>query len=409
MSTAAAPTKSAPTNWPVVLLVIGAGIVVAFQIGKAPAALPLLRADLGLGLVASGWVISMMNVIGTLLGMLIGAFADRLGHRRVILAGLALVAAASLAGAAAQGAATLLTSRFFEGLGFMMVVVAGPALIVRATDPHDLKLAFGGWGSYMPAGSGAMMALAPLLTAPFGWRGLWLANAVLVALFALALARATRPVAGKGAAGLSLPSVWRDIWTTVSSPGPMLLAVAFGTYTLQYLVVFGFLPTILVESEGLSLAASASLTALAIVFNVPGNLLGGILLHRGAPRWLLIAGASIVMAACGLGIYDGGLPLPLRYGLCVLLSFAGGVLPTSVLGAAPAHAPSARLVATTNGLIMQGSNLGQTIGPPATAALAAAIGGWQWSPAVLVFAAAIGVVAAMALRALERRAAGRYD
>lgn len=409
MSTAAAPTKSPPTNWPVVLLVIGAGIVVAFQIGKAPAALPLLRADLGLGLVASGWVISMMNVIGTLLGMLIGAFADRLGHRRVILAGLALVAVASLTGAAAQGAASLLTSRFFEGLGFMMVVVAGPALIVRTTDPRDLKLAFGGWGCYMPAGTGAMMALAPLLTAPFGWRGLWVANAVLVAAFALALAAATRPLARKGTAGLAMPSFGHDIWTTIRSPGPVLLATAFGTYTLQYLVVLGFLPTILVESEGLSLTVAAMLTALAIAANVPGNLLGGVLLHRGAQRWLLIAGASIVMAACGFGIYHAGLPLWLRYGLCVLLSLVGGVLPTSVLGAAPVHAPSTRLVATTNGLIMQGSNFGQTIGPPAAAALAAAFGGWQWSPAVLALAAAIGVAAALGLRALERRAAGRYD
>jgi cyanate permease len=199
------------------------------------------------------------------------------------------------------------------------------------------------------------------------------------------------------------------MWATVTSPGPALLAIAFGTYALQFLVVFGFLPTILVESEGLSLTTSAALTALAIVFNVPGNLAGGVLLHRGAPRWLLIAVASVVVAACGTGIFDAGLPLWLRYALCLVLSFVGGVLPTSVLGAAPLHAPSPRLVATTNGLIMQGSNLGQTIGPPAAAALAASFGGWQWSPLVLVAAAALGVMSAVALRALEQRAAGRYD
>src|SRR5690606_10370925 len=145
------------------------------------------------------------------LGMLIGVFADRIGHRSVVLAGLGLLAAASLAGAAAQGAFVLLASRFVEGLGFMMVVVAGPALIVRLTQPGDLKLAFGAWGTYMPAGTAVMMALSPLLIAPFGWRGLWLANAILVAAFALLLARATRAVAGRRAASGDPSSIAGDI------------------------------------------------------------------------------------------------------------------------------------------------------------------------------------------------------
>jgi MFS family permease len=216
---------ASPTNWFVVFLVVGAGIVAAFQIGKAPAALPVLRADLDLSLVAAGWVISMFNVIGIALGMLIGAAADRIGHRRVVLSGLALVAAASLAGAAAQGAFALLASRFFEGLGFMMVVVAGPALIVRAPKPDDLKLAFGAWGAYMPAGTAAMMALSPLLIAPFGWRGLWIANAILVSIFALVLAWATRGLTRPASGPAS--SVARDIWDTIAAPGPPVLALIY--------------------------------------------------------------------------------------------------------------------------------------------------------------------------------------
>jgi MFS family permease len=403
------PPTAARTNWPVVLLVVGAGVVAAFQIGKAPAALPVLRADLGLSLVAAGWVISMFNVIGIALGMLIGAFADRLGHRRVVLTGLVLVAAASLAGAAAQGAFTLLASRFCEGLGFMMVVVACPTLIIRAAEPRDLKLAFGAWGAYMPAGTAAMMALSPLLMAPFGWRGLWIANAVLVLLFAWALFRTTRGVAGRRAAPGPASSIAGDIRDTLFAPGPPVLALAFASYTLQYLAVLGFLPTILVEREGLSQASAAVLTAIAIAANVPGNLAGGVLLHRGAPRWTLVAGASVVMALCGLGIYHGDLPLWFRYGLCVFFSLVCGILPAAVLGGAPVHAPRPQLLATTNGLIMQGSNLGQSIGPPAVAALAARVGDWHLSPLVLMASAAVGVALAFVLRALERRGPPRYD
>ena len=400
-------SSSPPTNWPVVLLVVGAGVVAAFQIGKAPAALPVLRADLQLSLVAAGWVISMFNVIGIALGMLIGAFADRIGHRRVVLAGLGLVAAASLAGAAAQGAFTLLASRFVEGLGFMMVVVAAPNLIMRAARPGDLKLAFGAWGAYMPAGTATMMALSPLLIAPFGWRGLWIANAVLVVLFAGALFWSTRAFARRRSPPGPPSSIARDIRDTITAPGPPVLALAFATYTLQYLAVLGFLPTILVEREGLSQATAAVLTAIAIAANVPGNLFGGVLLHRGARRWSLVAGASVAMAVCGLGIYQPDLPLWLRYGLCVIFSLVCGILPASVLGGAPVHAPRPQLVATTNGLIMQGSNLGQSIGPPAVAALAAAVGDWHLSPVVLIASASVGVALAFVLRALERRAATR--
>lgn len=397
-------TASMRTNWHCVLFLVGAGIVAAFQIGKAPAALPLLRADLGLSLVAAGWVISMFNVIGIALGMLIGAYADRFGHRRIVLGGLGLVAAASLAGACAQGAATLLASRFIEGLGFMVVVVATPSLIVRASDPADLKLALGAWSCYMPAGTAAMMALSPVLLAPFGWRGLWLANAVLAAGFALALAGATRNLSPIKSAAQT--SIMKDVGVTLAARGPLLLALIFACYTLQFLAVLGFLPTILVEAEGLPQARAAALTALAIAANVPGNLIGSYLLHNGAPRWLLIVGANVIMGLCALGIYDADLPLWLRYGLCVALSLSGGGIPPTVLGAAPVHAPSPRLVATTNGLIMQGSNLGQSIGPPALAAIAAAVGDWHWSPAVLLTSGALGATLALVLRRLERQGRG---
>src|SRR6185312_16512564 len=60
-------------RWLVVGAVIGAGIAAAFQVGKAPVALPQLRATLGLSLVGAGWVVSMFSVLGALAGAMIGA------------------------------------------------------------------------------------------------------------------------------------------------------------------------------------------------------------------------------------------------------------------------------------------------------------------------------------------------
>ena len=382
------------------LALVGAGVVAAFQIGKAPAALPAVRAELGLDLFTASWVISIFNALGLGFGMLIGGTAERLGHRRVAVGGLALIALASAAGAFAPGAAVLLATRALEGAGVIAVAVSIPSLIVRAAAPGDLKLALGLWSTYMPAGTATMMAVAPALLAPLGWRGLWVANAALAAGFALALARATRslpttpPPGGSFAAGLR---------ATVTAPGPPLLALIFGAYALQYLAVFGLLPTLLIEQDALSPAAAALLGAIAIACNVPGNLLGGWLLHRGAMRWALIAATSAAMGGLALAIYAGGLALPMRFALLCLLSLIAGIIPAAVFGAAPVLAPSARHVALTNGLIVQGSYLGQTIGPPAVAAIAQATGAWTWSPAVLSVSAALGVALAFALRRLEPR------
>lgn len=393
------------TSWTIVCMIVAAGIVCAFQIGKAPAALPELRADLGMGLVAAGWVISMFNLLGVGLGMVAGSIADRLGHRRFVLIGLSVLAAASLAGAASPSGWALLATRFLEGLGFIITVVAGPGLIVRVSRLADVRLSLGLWSTYMPAGTAFMMVISPLILAPLGWRGLWLINGIAVALFTVALWRTTRGVRAHAPATGSR-DLGRDVVETLTAAGPLVLALAFASYTLQYLAVLGFLPTILIEQEGVHPALATTLTAIAIASNVIGNLAGGALLHRGVPRWSLVAIASLVMGLCAIGIYQAGLPLALRYGLCVAFSMIGGVLPAATLGGAPVHAPRPNLVATTNGLIMQGSNLGQVIGPPAVAALAAAQGGWSWSPAVISTSAAVGIGLAFVLRALER---GRID
>lgn len=387
------------TEWRIIGLAVAAGIVGAFQIGKAAIALPALRADLGLGLAAAGWILSVFNLIGVLAGMPLGAVIGRLGDRRMLLAGLALIAAASLFGAMAPGAALLLATRIVEGLGFLVIVIAAPTLIARAARPADLKLAFGIWGAYMPTGQALMIIAAPFLIAPFGWRGLWTANAALALLFAIVMARATR-----GFPPLRQPpriDLGGDLRRTATAPGPLILAAIFACYSAQYLAVMGFLPTLLIEEDGLAPAVAGVVAAIAIGANGIGNLAAGILLRRGVARAPLIALATAAMFAAALGIFLWAPPLWASYALYLAFATLGGMLPASVLGAAPAHAPAPHLVPATNGLLVQGSNLGQVIGPPAIVALAAAWG-WGWSPLLLAPAAA----GALALAALLRRQEG---
>ncbi|HBN54685.1 MAG TPA: hypothetical protein DD456_11860, partial [Stenotrophomonas sp.] len=61
------------TDRAALVLVIGAGIVSAFQVGKVPVALQSLRADLGVDLGAVSWVLSAFALVGALASLLIGA------------------------------------------------------------------------------------------------------------------------------------------------------------------------------------------------------------------------------------------------------------------------------------------------------------------------------------------------
>ena len=95
-------TQSRQTQWPIVWVAFGAGIVAATHIGKLPPALPEIRLALDAGLVTGGWIASMISCTGFALGLVAGSLADRLGQRQVLIFGLLAMTIGSLLGAFAQ-------------------------------------------------------------------------------------------------------------------------------------------------------------------------------------------------------------------------------------------------------------------------------------------------------------------
>jgi MFS family permease len=398
---------SGRTPWELVFLLVGAGIVGAFQVGKAPPVLPAIRAELGVSLFLAGWILSALNIIGLVLGSAAGAMADGIGYRRVLIAGLLCQAAGSLAGSWSDGSALLLATRILEGLGFVGVGVAAPALIFRVTQTRDIRIALSLWSCCVPAGIALIMFLTPFLTGIFGWRGVWQANAAVLISYALFVAFVTKGLAGRSSRRAFRPrQLWKDMRETSTSAGPLLLAATFSTYTLMWLAVMGFLPTLLIEGYGIKADHASLLTALMVTMNLPGNLAGGWLLHRGLRRSGLIVSAIVIMGLCSAAIYSPSLPFFVSYLACLAFSGCGGLLPASVMSAVPVHSPEPRLVGTTNGLILQGSNFGQVIGPPALALIVSAAGGWEGAPWLLGSVAVVGVFLASCLARLERRHEG---
>ena len=72
-------------------VVIWAGISAALHVGKIPPAIPLLHLELGLSLMQSGLMLSMVQFAGMLLGLVVGLSADHWGLRKCMLMGLCLM------------------------------------------------------------------------------------------------------------------------------------------------------------------------------------------------------------------------------------------------------------------------------------------------------------------------------
>ena len=387
------PEHAAATRWVVVSVMIACGVAASLHVGKVPPALPALREELGLGLVAAGWVASIFNLIGATLGIASGFAADRLGARRVLAAGLVFLIAGSIWGASVESGTALLASRVLSGLGLVTVAVAAPRIIVSAAPPRDHGLALGAWSIYMPTGMAIAMLSAPFVMPGIGWRGLWLLHAGLTAIVLVIVLAATRGIAAR-------PSFRGRINTeALRRPGPWLLAAGFACYTVQFFAVVTWMPTFLVESIGTTREAAALIGALVVAANIIGCLAGAWLLHRGAARWKLLAITFLVMAPCGAGAFSAIVPPMLKIALAAIFSAVGGLLPAAILAGTAAHAPTRDHVATVNGFVVQGSHVGVVIGPPVFAMFVASFGTWDqgWILFAVLGIAGLGVTAAIRL------------
>ena len=400
------------------LVVILAGVSAALHVGKLPPALPVLREALGITLLQSGFLLSMVQLAGMTLGLAVGLTADGLGLRRSLLTGLLVLFGAGALGGWAQDATSLIALRALEGFGFLLVSMPAPSLVRQLVPPHRLSAMLGIWGGYMPLGTAAALLSGPLVIFAASWQVWWWGTAGLSLLMAVWVWRAVpndhlrRPVS-EPFTGASARDGWpQRLRQTLRSPGPWLVALSFAMYSGQWLAVIGFLPSIYAQA-GVAGSASAVLTALAAAVNIVGNMAAGRLLHRGVPAQRLLYIGFCVMA---LGAFLAfatfpfvdrmGLPPMIRFVAILLFSAVGGMIPGTLFSLAVRLAPGERTVSTTVGWMQQWAALGQFAGPPLVAWVASGAGGWHWTWLVTGACSVLGVLLARQVgRQLESGAA----
>ena len=368
-------------------LVVVAGIVAAMHVGKVAPAIPVLQAQLGLTLVQAGWLLSLSQMAGMLTAVLIGMVADGIGLRRSLLSGLTLLGLLSLLTGFATSAPQLLVMRAIEGAAILMVIVPGPALLRTLVDPAHLSSAMGFWGTFMPTGTAAALLLGPPLMAHAGW-ALWWATLgglalLMAAVFAWGVPNSIRRPFRLD--GNRLIAVWR-------TPQVWRVAFAFACYSGQWLVVIGFLPTLL-QSAGASAAAAGTMAAVASAANIVGNLMGGRLLQRGVPSQKVLTIGFTAMAFGAMVVFATPPTTPVAIKLAAVLVFSGvgGMIPGSLFSLAVKAAPTDDTASTALGWTTQMSMLGQFCMPPVVAIFASYHGDWSLTWAITGALSLVGI------------------
>jgi EmrB/QacA subfamily drug resistance transporter len=171
-SSVAAPTGRTLT----VLLTSVAYFMVTLDALVVVTALPSIHRDLGGGVGTLQWTVSAYTIAFGAGILTAAALGDRLGRRRVYVAGLALFTAASAACALAPTATVLIACRAFQGMGAAIVMPLGLTLLTEAFPSERRGAVVGIWGGI----AGLAVACGPLiggaLTQELDWHWIFWVN-----------------------------------------------------------------------------------------------------------------------------------------------------------------------------------------------------------------------------------------
>jgi EmrB/QacA subfamily drug resistance transporter len=171
-------------------------------------ALPTLVRELHATTTQLQWVVDSFNLVFAALLLTFGSLSDRFGRKGMLMTGLAVFGAASLAGGFTTSPAQLIAARSVMGLGAAMTFPATLSLISNVfTQRTERARAIGLWG----ASAGVAIAMGPIvggwLLEHFSWASIFSAMAPVAAAAAILVALVVPASKDPGAAAVDIPGL----------------------------------------------------------------------------------------------------------------------------------------------------------------------------------------------------------
>jgi EmrB/QacA subfamily drug resistance transporter len=242
-----------PRSGMILALIGAAQFMVILDVSIVNVALPSIRNDLGFSINGLQWVVNAYTITFGGLLLLGGRASDLLGRRRMFITGIVLFAVASLAGALAPNATSLIVARAVQGVGGAIVAPSTLAVLMTTfREGPERRRAFGIWGAMTAAGGSAGSIIGGVLTDVLDWRWIFLVNVPVGAWIAWQAYRSFAPdaVPAAAAGGASARRGSFDLLGALTVTGGLVVAV------------FGIVRT---SSEGWLTGQTIGLLAVAVL------------------------------------------------------------------------------------------------------------------------------------------------
>ena len=380
-------------SWTQILSLWLIGVLAAAQLAKFAVMAPVLREGFGLSLAQAGLLISLLEIGGALFGFVAGLAIGRLGTRRLLAAGLALLAGASAAEGVGESTTTLFAARTVEGIGYLFVVISAPTLIIAVANVRSRSAALALWSTFVPVGMAFGSAVTGVTVGTLGFGGtsvVWSAACLVALIASLRLRSSPMPTSGG---------------TTMPKAGAWFATLGFGCYTIFVSALTALLPTFLVDRTGASIGGASVATGLASIAALPGAAVA-ILFLRGptGSRRPMVALVSTLLATMALGpgtfAIASGSSLRLTTAFAVLVIALSAVASSIVFARLPALSGARSgmdsRIAAANGLVTQFGAAGALVGPPLGALV---VETWGWAALGVAIAVLAGAMLGLVLLA----------
>jgi EmrB/QacA subfamily drug resistance transporter len=176
---AAAPTEQEepdPRRWLALTVMCFTILLISLDGTILNVALPTLVVNLHPSASGVQWIADSYVLTQAVLLLLCGALGDRLGRRRMFLAGVVVFGVGSLACALVHTAGPLIGARVVTGVGAALLLPATLALIAATFPPWERSRAIGIWAGVSGIGTAAGPLLGGWLLQHFWWGSVFLIN-----------------------------------------------------------------------------------------------------------------------------------------------------------------------------------------------------------------------------------------
>ena len=196
-----------PRRWWTLTVVCIATFMLLLDITIVNVALPDIQRELDASFTDLQWVVDAYSLTLAAFMLTAGALSDRLGHRAVFVAGLAIFTVASLLCGLAGDPFLLHLARGLQGVGGAAMFSTSLALIAIAFTGRERGMALGIWGATI----GGAVAVGPLvgglLTDSAGWEWIFFVNLPIGAAAIAVTLRTVSESRAPGARGIDLPGL----------------------------------------------------------------------------------------------------------------------------------------------------------------------------------------------------------